>query len=71
MKFSLSLNVSFHRQTIKLAVGAIMESLHKKMSLEICYLSVFEKTTTLMVSKQSLTEFTVNKRNQLVRLILD
>ena len=40
------------------------------MPLEICYLSVFEKTITLMVSKQSLIQFTVDKTNQLVRLIL-
>ena len=42
-----------------------------KMNLEICYLNVFEKTITLMVSMWSLTQFTLNKRNQLVRLILD
>ena len=41
------------------------------MSLEICCLSVFEKTIILMVSKQSFTQFTVNKRNQLMRLTLD
>ena len=41
------------------------------MSLEICNLSVFEMTIALIVSKRSLTQFTVNKRYQLVRLILD
>ena len=38
--------------------------------LEICYLGVFEKTITLMVSKRSLTQFTVIKI-QFLRLILD
>ena len=59
--------------SFKLAVGAMTEPLRTSLKdiLEICYLGVFEKTITLMVSKQSLTQFTVIKRNQLLRQILD
>ena len=59
--------------SFKLAVGAMTKPCHAYLKdvLEICYLGVFEKTITLMVSKQSLTQFTVIKRNQLLRQILD
>ena len=59
--------------SFKLAVGAMTKPRHTYLKdvLEICCLGVFEKTITLMVSKQSLTQFTVIKRNQLLRQILD
>ena len=51
--------------SFKLAVGAMTEPLHTYLKdvLEICYLGVFEKTITLMVSKRSLTQFTVNENS--------
>ena len=39
------------------------------MSLEICYLSVFEKTIKLVVHRKA-SQYIVNKRNQLVEPIL-
>ena len=41
-----------------------------QLSLEICYLREFEKTVTLII-QDKVSQFTVNKRNQLVTLILD
>ena len=42
----------------------------EKLSLEICYLREFEKTIALIIQSK-VSQFTVNKRNQLVTLILE
>ena len=72
-KFSLLLNVPYPSQTIKLEVGAMAEPLHTwlKGVLRNLLFECVWKDNYINGPKRSLTKFTVNKRNQLVRLILD
>ena len=71
-KFKLLLNVPYPWQTIKLEVGEMVEPLHTSLKdvLKNLLLECIWKDNYINGPKRSLTKFTVNKRNQLVRLIL-
>ena len=70
-KFPLPLNVLYHHLTIKLAVRALVKPLYTclKDVFRNTLLGVFEKTVEVM-GQSEVKQLTVNKRNQLVGLIL-
>ena len=73
MKCPLPLNVSNPCQTIKVAAGEMTEPVHtflKDMFRNLLF-ECISKDNYINGLKWSLTQFTVNKRNQLVRLLLD
>ena len=69
----LPINVPYRLKKIKLAVGAIAEPLHAwlKDVFRNLLLECIWKVNYTNGSKRSYAQFTLNKRNQLARLILD
>ena len=77
LKNDVSTDVTYRRQTIKLAIGTMAESLHiyLKTPLEMSGLRLLFwriwKDSYINAAKQSLTQCNVKRRNHFEELILD